>query len=187
MNFFTQFAKPKNKIYTWDDKFDGSIEEFARGKVAMVLGYASDIQTIRAVSPYFNFKVTLMPQPQDSTLRKDYASYWGLAVRKQSKKADAAWNLVSFLSQNEQAEAFARKTNLAPAKRLLLNNLRNQPIMDIFSKQAYTAVSWPQPDSNLIERIFKNGIADALAEKEPLDSIVTGMANEIDEIFKKAF
>ena len=187
LDFYTQFAKPKSKTYAWNDNFDNSIEEFARGKVAMVLGYASDIQKIRAVSPYFNFKIALMPQPQAASLRKDYASYWGLAVNKQSKKSEAAWNLISYLSQNEQAGAFQRKTQLPPAKRLLLDQVRNQPLMDIFSRQAYTAVSWPQPDANLIDRIFKRGINDAVSEKEPLDSIVADMANEIDEIFKKSF
>jgi len=187
LGFYTQFAKPKSKTYSWNDNFDDSIEEFAQGKVAMVLGYASDIQKIRAISPYFNFKIALMPQPGKSTLRKDYASYWGLAVNKQSKKSEAAWNLISYLSQNEQAEAFQRKTQLPPAKRLLLDQVRNQPLMDIFSKQAYTAASWPQPDSNLIDRIFKRGISDAVSEKESLDSIIADMANEIDEIFKKSF
>jgi multiple sugar transport system substrate-binding protein len=183
LSFYTQFTKPKNKVYSWDEKMGNSIEELARGKVAMAIGYASDIRIIRSVSPYFNFKIVPMPQPQDIRLRKDYANYWGLAVNKQSKYKQAAWELISFLSQNEPAENFARRTNLPPAKRILLDKFKNQPIMDVFSRQAYTAISWPQADPSLIEQIFKTGISEALSEKQPLDMIISSMANQMEKIY----
>ena len=186
LGFYSQFAKPTSKSYTWNDNFDSSIEEFAMGKVAIIFGYASDIQKIKSISPYFNLKIALMPQSRSASIRKDYASYWGLAVNKHSQKSLAAWNLISYLSQNEQSRDFQRKTQLPPAKRLLLSEVKNQPLMDVFSKQAYTAVSWPQPETNVVESIFKRGITDALSDRKSLNNIVSDMANEIDELFKKS-
>lgn len=184
LNFFTQFAKSKNKVYTWDERLNNSIEEFANGKVAMAIGYASDIEKIRAVSPYLKFKITFLPQPEDAEMRKDYANYWGLAVNKQSKKWEVAWSLIANLAENQQTKNFSQITNLPPAKRYLLNQVRSEPIMEIFSKQAFTAVSWPQPNSKLIERAFSQGIADALSERLPTQEIVSNMAKQIDQMFK---
>lgn len=185
LNFYTQFAKPKNRVYSWDEKMGNSIEEFARGKVALVFGYASDIPIIRSISPYLNFKISPMPQPASAQLRKDYASYYGLAVNKQSRYKQAAWEFISYLSQNEVAEAFARKVNLPPAKRVLLDRLRNQPIMDVFSRQAFTALSWPQADPVLINRIFETAIKQSLAETQPLDTIISEVANQLDKLYKR--
>ncbi|MEW5805465.1 MAG: extracellular solute-binding protein [Patescibacteria group bacterium] len=185
LNFYTQFAKSKNQVYSWDEKMGNSIEEFARGKAAIAIGYASDIPIIRSISPYFNFKIALMPQPETSQLRKDYASYYGLAVNKQSRYKQAAWELISFLSQNETAESFARKVNLPPAKRILLDRFKNQPIMDIFSRQAYTALSWPQADPIIIDQIFKSAISQSLAETQPLDMIISSVANQLDKLYKQ--
>ena len=43
LSFYTQFAKPESKVYTWNEYFGNSLDEFAKGKVAIVFGYAKPV------------------------------------------------------------------------------------------------------------------------------------------------
>ena len=186
MTFMTQFARLNSPTYTWNQTMDPSLEAFAKGQVALAFGYASDIGYIRSVSPYFDFKIAPMPQPASATARKDYASYWGLAVSKQSNKYQTAWDFISQMTQIEPNQLYAQKTNMPAAKRIILQTMQNDPVLGVFAKQAYTALSWPQPDPELVNKIFVDAIDAAANNRITSQQAISSMATQIDQLFNKA-
>ena len=183
LSFYTQFAKPESEVYTWNEYFGNSLDEFAKGKVAIVFGYAKDIKYLRSIAPYFNFKIAPMPQPKNATLIKNYASYWGLAVSKQSPNKTEAWNLINYLMQNDSLQTYSLRTNLPPAKRTLLQALSANPIFDVFNRQSYTALNWYNPDPEKTEIILNQAINDVLKNKMASYEAIRSIENQISKLF----
>ncbi len=185
MTFMTQFAKLNSPTYTWSQNMNPSLEAFAKGNVAFAFGYASDIAYIRSVSPYFDFKIASMPQPASATARKDYASYWGLAVSKQSNKYQTAWDFISYMTQSGPNQLYVQKTNMPAAKRIMLQTMQTDSVLGVFAKQAYTALSWPQPDPELVNKIFIDAIDAAASNRMTSQQAISSAATQIDQLFNK--
>lgn len=185
LRFMTQFARLNSPNYTWNQQMDSSLEAFAKGKTAFAFGYASDIASVKAIAPYLDFKIAPMPQPQNATLRKDYASYWGFAVSRQSPNAAAAWDFISQMTQTAPSKTYATLTYEPPAKRVLLQTMQNDLALGVFVKQAFTALSWPQPDPKLVDSIFINGIDAAATGRATVEQTVLSMSTQINQAFNK--
>ena len=184
MTFMTQFAQLGSDAYTWNQNMDPSLEAFAKGEAAIAFGYASDIPYIRSIAPYLNYKIAPMPQPQSATLRTDFASYWGLAVAKQSPNADAAWQLISAVTQTDPSTTYMNTTNLPPAKRVLLQSTQGNPIFDVFNREAYTATSWPNPDPDIVDQIFRDGIDNVATNRLTVSDALDAMSKQVDKVFQ---
>ena len=182
--FMTQFAQIGSNAYTWNQNMDPSLEAFAKGEAAIAFGYASDIPYIRSIAPYLSYKIAPMPQPQSATLRTDFASYWGLAVSRQSSNADIAWQLISAVTQTDPSTTYMNTTNLPPAKRVLLQSTQGNPIFDTFNREAYTATSWPNPDPGLVGQIFRDGIDNVAANRLTVSDALDAMAKQVDKVFQ---
>ena len=79
LEFYTRFASATSSAYTWNDSFPTAFEAFAKGKVAMVFGYAGDISEVKDQNPFLNFAVAPTPQA-DLEKTVNGADYWGLTV-----------------------------------------------------------------------------------------------------------
>ncbi len=184
MDFTAQFAQLGTDAYTWNQNMEPSLEAFAKGKAAIAFGYASDLAAIRSVAPYLDFKIAPIPQPQGATLRTDYASYWGLAVSRQTPNRDAAWQLISAVTQANPSAAYMNATNLPPAKRVLLQSTQGNPIFDTFNRQAYTARSWPQPDPTIVDKVFRDAIDNVAARRMTTSDALDAMAKQVNKLFE---
>jgi len=87
LGYYTQFAKTStgsnlpNPFYSWNSRQVNSIEAFAGGNVAMMLGYAWQGKDLKNKNPKLNFAVAPLPQV-DITKPATIAGYWGYAVAK---------------------------------------------------------------------------------------------------------
>jgi ABC-type glycerol-3-phosphate transport system substrate-binding protein len=186
VKFYTQFSDPINPYYTWNESFGNSITSFASGKTAMVLDYYSSLADIKNRNPYLNYGVALLPQtsPQSASQIANYASYWGLAVSKQTKYAYPAWNFVVYLTTSPQiSAAYTQATNKLPA----LLSLINQGLggdNGVFLRQALTAKTWLQADPQAIESAFEGMVNDILSGKVDLQNAVKAAENSINKMYQ---
>ena len=88
-----------------------------------------------------------------------------------------------FRSASEQAQFYAQRTNLAPARRELINQFRNNPQMETFTEQAFTAVSWPQPDASAITQIFTETIDNLISNRTTLNGAQEYMESQLNRLF----
>src|SRR5476651_89628 len=84
LSFYATFAQGDNA--TWDSTLDNSTLAFAKGTLAMYIGYSWDIFTIQQLNKNANIKI--YPLPGLYGENKKVASYWdeGVSSRNQKKK-----------------------------------------------------------------------------------------------------
>ena len=159
LQYYTNFANPRNQNYSWNDSQHYSIDAFTEGTLAMTLGYAHDLQVIRSKAPRLNFAVAPMPQASLIDIR-NFANYWGVAVAAKSAHSVEAWKFINYLASKEGATEYLNSTNRPSARRDLIDLQRTDPELGIFAIQALSARSWSQADNTAIEGIFADMIDD---------------------------
>ncbi len=102
LDFYTKFAKGDNTV--WDSTLDESILAFARGNLAMYIGFSWDIFRIKTLNKDLSFSTHPVPQlvGQKATL----ASYWVEGVSAKSPNQKAALQFMQYLSKKETAQKF---------------------------------------------------------------------------------
>ena len=183
LNFYIQFANPSSPYYTWNDNLNYSLDSFAQGSTAVIFDYASQIPLIKNKNPYIRIGVAPMPQPFDAAQGKpiNYANYWGLAVSNQSKRLSLSWNFVLYATANPQAsEIYLQAAKLPPALTSLIEKYKNDPELGVFARQALTARSWRQPDSNVVKQTFSNMIESILNGRLNSGQALRQAENEIN-------
>jgi len=159
LQYYTNFANPRNPNYSWNDSQHFSIDSFTESNLAMTLGYAHDLNVIRSKAPRLNFAVAPMPQASISDVR-NFANYWAVAVAAKSTYPVESWKFVNYLASREGVTTYLNATNRPSARRDLIDLQRGDLDLGIFAVQALTARSWFQPDNVAIEGIFADMIED---------------------------
>lgn len=181
-NFYTQFAKYGNLYYTWGDSFKPDLDSFAAKQLAMMLGYASQVPTIKAKNPSLNFAITTAPQ-MNRTESVNFSNYWGLGVSSSSVAREAAWNFVVFATTDSTvASNYATAGTKPPALRSLISQYLNSPTLGVFAAQALTAKSWLQPDEVEVKNAFDSMIESVLSGRLTPDRALRGAQDYLNSI-----
>ncbi|OGZ57798.1 MAG: hypothetical protein A3F94_01670 [Candidatus Spechtbacteria bacterium RIFCSPLOWO2_12_FULL_38_22] len=180
MTFYTSFSNPNSLNYTWPTNDRYSIDAFAQGYAAMMFNYSYHRDTIREKNPSLNFAIAPMPQPQESTKRINYASYWGYAVPKISDEPKLAWDFINFISQEENAKIYLDESNKPTALKSLISYQQKDPELAVFANQILSAKSWIQPDFFEVQRILERTINDVLTGNKDIESALDNGADEIN-------
>ncbi|MDP3955205.1 MAG: extracellular solute-binding protein [bacterium] len=158
LTYFTIFSQVDG---VWDKTLPASTLAFSGGKLAMYFGPSWEVFEIKRLNSNLNFEVVPVPQLPDTNIA--FASYWVEGVSKKSKKQEAAWDFLKYLSTREVLQKFyqdSSKTRLfgEPYGRVdMASILENQPYVGVYIKSAPTARSW-----YLASKTYDNGINDKL-------------------------
>ncbi len=177
LQFFTTFANGSSPYYTWNTKQDYSVDSFRYGRTAMMINYSYWYDRLKRSDPKLDFNIAPVPQASlNNNNTVNFASYWGLAVTKnrrigaeenynQEQRVRQAWNYINFMtntaSQNggyDATLAYLKNTHKPPARRDLVETMKNDLSLGVFAQQALTAKTWRQIDNNAIDKIFKEMI-----------------------------
>ncbi|MGH7245388.1 MAG: extracellular solute-binding protein [Candidatus Levyibacteriota bacterium] len=143
LTFYSSFANDQGNV--WDNTLDPSILAFARGKLAMYLGYSWDIFQIQAATPTLQFHIYPVPHlpGRDVTV----ASYWVEGVSNRSQHQKEALLFMKFLAQKDTQEklytqeAKTRAFGELYSRQDLGDTLKSNQLIYPFVQQANTAVS----------------------------------------------
>lgn len=183
-NFYLQFSNPNYSYYTWNDSQPNSIQSFASGKTAIIFDYHAKKSEIKKRNAFLNFSDAPMPQPAGATVDINYADYWGLAVSKQSRNANWAWDFILYaVTSPDNAAAYAAAINQLPALRPLIANKFANTEFAVQAKQALTARSWYQPDEEQVQNIFNTSIQNVLNGKVNARNALDQANDQIGQLF----
>ena len=129
----------------------------------MTVGFAEDMDKIRAKNPHLNFGVSFLPQFGASSQRA-YGAYLFPAVSRTSPHPETAWQFILYAASHDGAVAYGKLSGRPPARRDLVGTAPAGSVADIFARQALIARSWPIPDEPAVRRIFNDAL-DATANK----------------------
>ncbi|HUC88525.1 MAG TPA: extracellular solute-binding protein [Candidatus Paceibacterota bacterium] len=185
LNFFTEFSNPTDSAYSWNSALPNSIDMFTGGKLALYLGYASELFKIQSTNPNLSFDVAQMLQTRNSPNKRTYGNIYAIAVNKRSANITAAFGLAGILSSGDTASNFAAAVSLPPASKALLANRPTDPYLFTFFNSAIISRTWLDPDSVKSDAIFSELIQNILSSKLSVDDAINKAQNELELITKK--
>ncbi len=159
LQFYTDFANPTKRVYSWNDDMFYSIDAFFTGQTAMMFNYSHHVKTLREKAPRFRFDVAKMPQIEGSETI-NYANYWAPTVSEFSEDTVAAWKFLAYLSSPEGVIPYLNSSERPVARRDLIEEQSIETELGVFAEQALSAFSWYQVDNSAIEKIFADMIDD---------------------------
>src|SRR3989344_5855723 len=159
LEYYTNFADPKSRAYTWNDNQNYSVDSFIQGNSAMMVNYSHEISVIKSKSSRLNFAVAPMPQVNIGDA-KNYADYWGVAVSNKSPNYLEAWKFLRYLTSKDGSIDYLNATGRPSARKDVIALQKNDLELGLFALQALTAKSWYQIDNRAIDGIFADMVDD---------------------------
>lgn len=185
LRFYTEFANPSKRVYTWNRQMHYSTDAFIEGKTAMIFDYAYELSGIKNRASYLNFGVAPMPQIKGREFDINYANYWALAVSKKSKSTKQAWEFIKYLTSKENSEIYLERTKRPTARKDLVDLQKSDQILGVFAKQSLTARTWYQADSSAIETIFADAIESVVLGEANLNSVIETAVRQINLLMEQ--
>lgn len=200
VKYYTDFANPSNRSYTWDYKNQlYSVDAFIQGKAAMSINYSYEIENIaNKTSGNLDYGVAELPQ-LDKNKKINYASYWSPVVNMdavcekedssvKAECSDVAWDFVYFASQPENAELYLKKTGRPAANLALAKEQASETNSDLapFASQVFTAESWDNYSSDKTDKALVDMIESVIttdtAKKKEIDKAVEAAMSAVLEL-----
>lgn len=185
LSFYTQFANSQSTVYTWNRSLPNAQSFFAADKVAMYMGYGSEVSTLRALNPNLNFDMALFPQPASSALPITYGKMYGLSVLASSKNKTGAYNALKVITSAKVLGAYAAATGLPPVRRDLLANPPSDSYSALLYKSALYSRGWLDPQSENTSSIFQDMIESQLAGRDDIDTIIQKAGNQLEVLINQ--
>ena len=184
LEYYTDFANPAKRVYTWNNAQHYSVDAFQEGLAAMMFNYAHQVALLRSKAPRLNFGVAPMPQLNTSQTA-NYASYWVPTVSKFSKNSVAAWKFLVYLSSAPGVVPYLNSATHPVARRDLVDQQQNEPEIGVFAKQALSAKSWYQIDNLAIENILADLIDDVNFKRRTVAEALRAAENKITLLMQR--
>lgn len=184
LEYYTDFANPEKRVYTWNGGQHFSIDAFQEGTAAMMFNYSHQIPLLRSRAPRLSFGAAPMPQ-LNSAQAANYASYWAPAVSKFSKNSVAGWKFLVYLSSAPGVVPYLNAVNHPVARRDLIDQQQTDPDLGVFAKQALSAKSWYQIDNVAIENILADLIDDVNFSRQTIDAALRTAENKITLLMQR--
>jgi multiple sugar transport system substrate-binding protein len=180
LDYFTQFASPAKKVYTWNAKSDNSVDAFTQGKVAMMLSYYYMTPQIKDKGPTLNWGVAAVPQPSLDSLKINFANYWGEAVNKNSKNSAAAWDFLQFITSKEELSKYYSAHKLVASRKDILQQQQGDSEIGVYAEGALTAKSIYKKDPTAFEGVFGQMINDVSVKGLTPPEAISNAAQQIN-------
>lgn len=184
LEFYANFAKPTNRLYTWNKDSQSEIDLFTRGKLAFMFGYFSDLDAIRINAPKLNFGVATMPQIAGNP-EVNYATYSVEAVLKKSKRQNEAWGFVQFVASDKEVIKYLQKTKKPTVLKSLINGQLEDLDTGTWARQLLTAKTWYRgKNPEKMNFAFKEMIDTALREDiEEIQDVIDLAAQRVQNSY----
>jgi len=79
LRFYTDMSNPSKSVYSWNRSLPEARSAFIANKLAMYVGFASELQGIRSQNPNLNFDIAEVPQVRDAATKSTYGKMQTLA------------------------------------------------------------------------------------------------------------
>ncbi len=188
LRFYTAFANPVSNTYTWNRSLPSSIELFTQDKLAMYIGYESDLPLILNKNPHLNFDIAEIPQvdrkDKDSRTRT-YGRFWGFAITKASKNKQGAYQFTLNMLQAKYAKMLTDMLGISYAQRGLLSKKPEDPLKLIFRNSAIISYGFLDPDPEQTKLILSQMVNDVISGQSFVNRAVNLAGSKLQKILSR--
>lgn len=185
LDFYTSFSNPTSPNYSWNAKSNYSIDAFANGQAAFMYGYSYTRDDIMRKAPNLNYDVAPVPQPKIDQNLVNYANYWGFAVSKQSKSANAAWAFLANSTSKDNLTAYYKLHKLPSSRKDIINDQINDLDIGIFAAQSLTAKSFYKVDEAKVDSIILSAIDSVVLRGKQVEDAISSASQQISALNSK--
>jgi len=183
VNFFVQFSNPSKSVYTWNRSLPNSEDAFISNKLALYLGYASEIKNLRKKNPNLNFDVTYMPQA-DTGKSITFGNLTSLVIAKNSRKIESAFKVINAMTTDSLLAEISRVTELPPTSRILLSEKPQNPYADVFYGSSLISKAWLDPNPAGTDVVFRNMIDSIISGREKVANAINRAVSETKQLIQ---
>ena len=177
LTFYTNFASPSNPLYSWNRALGLDRDEFLSEKLVLYFGKGSEARSLASQNPNLNFDIAEVPQGATATVRRTYASFYGLALLKSSPNKNGAFTVLQALGEAGRSKTLADALNMAPAHRVTLTAGSNDQYGRISYQSSIVARGWLSPDPVRTNEVFGQMAEDVLSNRfRPSESVNDAVA-----------
>jgi multiple sugar transport system substrate-binding protein len=178
LNFYTQFADPLSRQYTWNRALPHSIDMFASDDLAMYIGFGSEANFIRSKNPNLNFDMGLLPQSEISPVPLTYGNMKGFAILSSSDNAQGSYLAIEALTSKAFLKAYANLTGLPPVRRDLLDTPSGNAFSSVLYRSALYARGYLDPNPAKTNTIFQTMVESVLSGRSTASEAVHDAHNQ---------
>ncbi len=185
VNFYTEFGNPAKASYSWNRSLPNSTNYFLGGDLALYFGFASEASVLQLKNPNLNFDVALVPVSREGGQDISYADFSGLAITKASLNKNAAFSLISILTNKESSKSFSEALKLPSPRRDLLSVRASTAHGSIFNESVIRSKSWLDPDPVSSDAAFRTMIESITSGRVRTGDAITRVQRELMNILQK--
>ena len=164
LSFYSQFANPLSKEYTWNRSLPNSFDFFTAGNLAIYFGLGSELSAIRTKNPNLNFDMALFPEQKNATVPTTYGKMYALVILSSSNNKAGALNAMTYLSGQDFLKRYSTQTGLPPVRRDLLANVPpSDSFAPILYKSALYAKASLDPNPSALNQVFQTAVESVLS------------------------
>lgn len=174
IRFFNQFADPRKQSYSWPRNMPEAQDAFAQGKLAMYIGYGSEIEEIKNKNPHLDFDIAQVPQISTESGHVTYGKLDTLVISRQTEalRQTAGLIFINFLARPDIQGEIAERFMVAPASRQALALGHENPLLSILYGSAVKNKFWLDPNQAGTYAIMKDMAEQARLEVKSIESII---------------
>lgn len=155
INFFTEFANPREKNYSWHRGLPLSKSWFLSGSLATYFGFSSELFDLRAKNPNIDFDVAPLPQPRSAKNRVTYGTMYGFSIVNSTPDPTATYTILQLLTSSQSLDILSKTSLLPPVRRDMIATGSKDPYQSIFYDSALISRGWLDMNAGRTSDIFQ--------------------------------
>jgi multiple sugar transport system substrate-binding protein len=186
LQFFTKFVDPTNADYSWNRGMQDSKTAFLSGTLATYFGFASELSDIQTKNPNLNFDVAPLPQVRTGGVKATYGRLYGFSMVRASSNINAAYQVISILTQPANLSALSQTMYLPPVRTDLIAQGSTDQYISIFDQAALVAKTWLDADPVQSGQIFGNLVDSITSGRENTLQAIQDAGNQYNALLRQA-
>lgn len=184
LRFFMEFSNKDLPAFSWSKSLPGSRYMFTSDRLALYVGFASEIFEIEKINPNLSFDVKEIMQTRDSKNKKAFGNIYALGISKSSRNLPAAFAVAFALTSDTSISELSKSLSLPPSTRSLLSIPQKEPYLEIFFKSAIISNAWLEPGEMNTDSIFKELIDNVSSKKFEIKGALERANTQINRYYK---
>ncbi len=183
IRFFTDFANPQKVTYTWNAKSASSLDEFTTEKLAMYIGYYSDIEEIKNKNSRLDFGVTMLPQAKGYNTSVTGMKLLGLATLKRTQNTLTTQTVQSLLAGNTYGKELAQYAGgMSPLRAVIAND---NTTSDAIRKSVLIARGWYDMHSRQSSSLLQSMLSDIQTGRATIQEATNDFGTRLQELYSQ--
>lgn len=177
--FFTTFADPTQKTYSWNQYVGNADDLFVAEKLAMYIGYSGELNSLRGRNPRAEFGMTKLPQMKGNNTFVTGMRMYGIAALRTSKNLNVALLVESEFSGSYSTLLSSMAGGVPPFR-----TYAETPALDsVISSSMLVARGWEDVYAKQSTEYISSMISDVLGGHQGVTDAVNIFVSRLQDLY----